>query len=1105
MRVKQSFAASDKLTFGFDIGIASVGWCVLGERYIVDLGVRCFDKAETDTRGESLNLARRTARLMRRRLRRRAWRLTKLARQLKHECLIADVNVLKRQPTKGFKTPNLWKLRAEALDRSLSAEEWARVIYHLCKHRGFHWISRAEKKAAASDKSGEGGKVTIGLAGMRRLMDEKNYRTVAEMVISEFPDAQRNKQGDYSKALERELLAGEMKTLFQHQRDLGNPYANERLETIILGSSNKKSGLFWAQKPALAGDDLLKMLGYCTFEKGEYRAPKASFTAERHVWLTKLVNLKIVVDGVTRRLQPEEVKAVVSLPYEYNSALKYRQLHSALVKKGSLPESFVFSGLTSKKDKDPLDQTLVAIPAWQAIRGTLEKAGLKIEWQSLSEAAIGGNPELLDQIAKVLSVYKDGDEVEQELRKLSLPGGEEMIETLSEISFDKFHNLSLKALRKIVPHMETGLRYDEACEKAGYHHSQLFKAGEGQHKYLPPFYSGRDKDGRMVFDDKEDIPRNPVVLRSLNQARKVLNALVSRYGSPYAVHIEMARDLSRPMDERNKIKKAQEEFRDKNEKAKADFSAEYDMLAKNREFEKFLLYREQQGKCAYSLKPLDLDRVLREPDSKYAEVDHILPYRRSYDNSKNNKVLVLVKENQDKGNRTPYEYLTSFAGGESGERWRNFAAYVESNKSYRLAKRTRLLRKNFGKDESREFMERNLNDTRYICRFFKNYVEKYLKFSGDSKRCVVVSGGLTSLLRARWGLPTSKKKREESDRHHAMDAAVIAACGHLVVQRTSTMLNAEGWTHKPDMGGYVNVETEEFLTTKEFVRKDEIYKLMPRPWKNFREELLLRLNTDDPALLKSEAERYGYPPEALKNLRPLFVSRAPQRRKGGALHEATLRSPKLVATGKSYTRVDIRKLKLVHLDSIVGASDPRNAGLIEVLRSRLQTHGDDGKKAFAAPIFKPTSDGKIAPPIRTVKLKTTQKTGALVGNAIADLGDMLHVDVFKKGARYFFVPIYGIPANKRINPIAPPEAAEFLFSLTKNDFLEVTLGAETTRGYFVMFESDGRLTLRAHDQPQPDKNYFRKSVSSATKLIKFNVDVLGGIYPSPSEKHHGLA
>ena len=175
------------LTFGLDIGIASVGWAVLGEKRIIDLGVRCFDKAETAKEGESLNLARRMARLLRRRLRRRAWRLTKLARLLKREGLIADANLFKNAIEKNSPVPkSSWQLRVDALDRQLSADEWARVIYHLCKHRGFHWISRAEEKAAEGDSKGESGKVKQGLAGTKRLMAEKGYRTAAEMVMTEF-------------------------------------------------------------------------------------------------------------------------------------------------------------------------------------------------------------------------------------------------------------------------------------------------------------------------------------------------------------------------------------------------------------------------------------------------------------------------------------------------------------------------------------------------------------------------------------------------------------------------------------------------------------------------------------------------------------------------------------------------------------------------------------------------------------------------------------------------------------------------------------------------------------------------------------------------------
>lgn len=791
MYVESNFPTSaenlqSELSFGLDIGIASVGWAVLNTTRIVALGVRCFDKAETAKEGESLNLARRTARLLRRRLYRRAWRLTKLARLLKREGLIEQANFFKQQP--GF-MDSAWHLRVAGLDRLLKPTEWARVIYHLCKHRGFHWVSKAEEIAAEGDTKGEGGRVKKGLASTMALIGEKGYRTAAEMVLTEFPEAQRNKRGDYSKALSRKLLDEEFKKLFEAQRSFNNAHASEDFELQLRGNGDRKSGLFWNQKPALAGADLLTMLGRCTFEKSEYRAPKASFTAERHVWLTRLNNLRVVVDGVSRALTEAERHLALTLPYQSGEKFTYKNLRSAL-EKANLSKSFKFGGLSYPRDdeekaKNPEDQVLVKLTAWHELRLAMKKAELQDAWQSISVAALDGQPEILDQIGWILSVYKDDDEVASELKKLALPQAEKTIAVLLGIRFDKFHSLSLKALRKIVPLMERGQRYDEAVAQIPEygHHSQLKKPEEGKSLYLPSFYEGRNQSGTMVFREDLDVPRNPVVLRALNQARKVLNALIKQYGSPIAVNIEMARDLSRPLDERREVQKLQEEFRDRNEKARVDFEQTFGYRPKAAVFEKWMLYREQQGQCAYSIAALDIDRVLN--DGNYAQIDHALPYSRSFDDSKNNKVLVLTRENQNKGNRTAFEYLTSFAGGEDGGRWRNFVAWVNQNKAYRMAKRNRLLRKNYGEEESKGFKDRNLNDTRYICRFFKNYVEQNLQLAAKAdgetnQRCVVVSGQLTAFLRARWGL---NKVREESDRHHALDAAVVAACSHGMVKR----------------------------------------------------------------------------------------------------------------------------------------------------------------------------------------------------------------------------------------------------------------------------------------------------------------------------------
>ncbi len=1139
----QSNQNLDSFTIGLDIGIASVGWSVLGSNRIVDLGARCFDKAETAKEGESLNLARRQARLLRRRLRRRAWRLTKLARTLKREGLIANVSVLKQPPLAGFKTPDLWKLRAEALDRKLNPEEWARVLYHLVKHRGFHWVSKAEEKKADDDK--EGGAVKKGLAGTKKLMLEKNYRTAAEMVIHEFPDAHRNKRGDYSKALSRVLLSEELLKLFEQQRKFGNTHASEKLQYALLGDEDRKSGLFWAQKPSLSGEALLKMLGKCTFEKNEYRAPKASFTAERHVWLTRLNNLRIVVDGKMRPLNDAERSIALPLPYQQASDLNYKQLRKVLVKAG-LTDEFRFTGLSYPSDKqkaedkakDPEEEKLVKMPAWQALRKMLKDAGLESSWEKMAVAALDGKPEQIDEIATVLTVYKEDDEVERELAKLGLPDANELIPILLNLRFDKFSNLSLKALYKILPHMEVGMRYDEACAEAGYHHSQLHEMGAGEHQYLPPFYIGRDKDGRLKFNEEMDIPWNPVVLRALNQARKVVNALVKKYGAPHEIHIEMARDLSRSFDERREVKKLQDEFRERNEKDRAAFNAEYNVSGelKGRGFEKWQLYREQHGKCAYSLAALDINRLF---ELGYVEVDHALPYSRSFDDSKNNRVLVLAAENRNKGNMTPFEYL---GGKDNSDKWRQFVANVNANKLYRQAKRNRLLKKDFDENEAQDFRDRNLNDTRYICRFFKNYVERYLKLHDDSeaKRCTVVSGQLTSFLRARWGLV---KVRSDSDRHHALDAVVVAACNHSMVKRLSDYARRKELEKARE--GFVDIVTGEIFNTAMY---DQLERHFPTPWLHFRDELMARLLEDDPVKLRSTIEAFGrYPNEALDQLKPLFVSRAPQRRNSGAAHKETIyaQPERLKMQGGVSQKIAVTDLKPSDIDKLI---DPhRNEKLYAALRAWVEGREAREKRAremeksvkeekreltisekteierLRALPRKPDKQGNPTGPIvRTVTMVIDKLSGIPIRGGLAKNDTMLRVDVFTKAGKFHLVPVYvhhrvtGLP-NRAIVAFKDEdewtlidETFAFCFSLYPNDFIRIQQkNKPLIQGYYAScHRGTGNLNLWSHDRNQKvgkDGAIEGLGVKTALNIEKFNVDVLGNLYPAPPELRRELA
>ncbi|MGD9788920.1 MAG: type II CRISPR RNA-guided endonuclease Cas9, partial [Sulfuricellaceae bacterium] len=432
------------------------------------------------------------------------------------------------------------------------------------------------------------------------------------------------------------------------------------------------------------------------------------------------------------------------------------------------------------------------------------------------------------------------------------------------------------------------------------------------------------------------------------------------------------------------------------------------------------LYREQHGKCAYSLEPLDINRLF---EMGYVEIDHALPYSRSFDDSKNNRVLVLTRENRDKGNMTPFEYL---GGKENSERWRQFAAFVDSNKSYRQAKRNRLLKRGFGEAEAKDFRDRNLNDTRYICRFFKNYVERYLKLHEDSeaKRCVVLSGQLTSFLRARWGLV---KIRSDSDRHHALDAAVVAACSHGMVKRLSDYSRRKELEKARE--GLIDMETGEIVNPAMLERLEQHF---PAPWPHFRDELVARLSIDDRQVLRAEMERLGsYPPEALEELRPLFVSRAPQRRNGGAAHKDTIyaQPERLKQTGSVTQKVSVADLKPGDVDKLI---DPhRNEKLYTALRDwagkregrekrarEIEKAAKEAKRELTAEEKadierlralprKPDKQGNPTGPIvRTVTMVIDKLSGIPIRHGIAKNDTMLRVDVFTKAGKFHLVPVY---------------------------------------------------------------------------------------------------
>ncbi len=401
---------------------------------------------------------------------------------------------------------------------------------------------------------------------------------------------------------------------------------------------------------------------------------------------------------------------------------------------------------------------------------------------------------------------------------------------------------------------------------------------------------------------------------------------------------------------------------------------------------------------------------------------------------------------------------------------------------------------------------------------------------------------MTAFLRARWGLI---KLREESDRHHALDAAVVAACSHGMVKRLSDYSRRKELDQVRE--GFVDVETGEIINPAMFQRLQDHF---PDPWPHFRDELQARLRIDDPALLRTEIERLGtYPPEVLATLRPLFVSRAPQRRNSGAAHKETIYSQpeRMKAQGGVTQKVAVTTLTLKDLDKLI---DPhRNEKLYAAIRVWL-AHRDEREKSakvieastgrgkdkreltadekveiehLRALPRKPDKNGNPTGPIvRTVTMVIDKLSGIPVRSGIAKNDSMLRVDVFTKTGKFHLVPVYvhhrvkGLP-NRAVVAFKDEDewtliddSFPFCFSLYPNDLVQVNQkNKPPILGYYASCNrSTGAINLWAHDRNQQvgkDGMIESVGVKTALSIEKFHVDVLARIYPAPPEKRRDLA
>ena len=579
---------------GLDIGIGSVGWAVLRNQpngepdRIQDLGVRIFDKAEQPKTGASLAAPRRDARSARRRLRRHRHRLERIRYLMEQRGMMSVSDIQAMYAAGGFqKSP--YQLRAEALDRPLSKEEAVQVLIHLAQRRGYKSNSTAE---AAKDEK-ETGKVKTAIEENRRCMAEHGYRTVGEMMYRDErfwqsnPDGTRyqqtrNKTDDYRFTVERSAIVDEAKQIFAAQRKLGADWSSEDLEaaylSILEGQRSFDEGP-GGESPFRGG--IGDKVGFCTFEPDQQRAAKATYTFEYFKLLQDLNRMRLTGMGMPPEPLDDEQREVLKSAALRSASLSYGQIR----KKLNLDDDVFFNDLYyGEKTKEEAEKRKwPQMQSYHKMRTALDKVG-KDTIGTLTE-------EQLNAIATILTECKSDAKRIAALRMAGIPV--QFDEALLPLSFSKYGSLSVQAMQKLIPLLEQGMRYDEAC-------TQIYGDHRGLHS--------EQRKNRLSLTDMDEIT-NPVVRRAVTQTIKLINAIVRTYGPPDVVRIELAREMSRNFDERRKAEKRQDENRAANERAKEQIAEYKGDHATGLDIVKFKLYQEQDGVCLYSGKNLDPSRL----------------------------------------------------------------------------------------------------------------------------------------------------------------------------------------------------------------------------------------------------------------------------------------------------------------------------------------------------------------------------------------------------------------------------------------------------------------------------------------------------------------
>jgi len=380
---------------------------------------------------------------------------------------------------------------------------------------------------------------------------------------------------------------------------------------------------------------------------------------------------------------------------------------------------------------------------------------------------------------------------EKLIKKISTRYGfeREYAAILANVTFQgDYGRLSAKAIRKILPHLKDGNKYDVACDYAGYRHSASSLT--------------REELAAKTYKDRLDIlpknsMRNPVVEKILNQMVNVVNTIVDTYGKPDEIRIELARELKKNAEERKKLTDAIAESTKAHEEYKKILSQPPFNLSyiSRKDIIRYKLYEEL--KCN-GYKTLYSNTYI-SPEALFSgdfDLEHIIPQARLFDDSFSNKTLELRNINSEKGSQTAYDFIKEKYGETAVEEYLTKIEHLYKQKIISKTKYNKL--KMQEKDIPDGFIDRDIRDTQYIAKYAKTMLESLVK------TVVSTTGSITDRLRDDWQLVDVMKElhwdkyknlglteelinkdghrickikdwtKRNDHRHHAMDALTVA-------------------------------------------------------------------------------------------------------------------------------------------------------------------------------------------------------------------------------------------------------------------------------------------------------------------------------------------